>query len=234
MKLISAILLLFPALVVVHAWIIRTPRAPRHGIALSFSNDPELLKQKAAQLREEIASFEQEKMTVAERERQTRAQAQAEAMAQRERYSAVVPILKPDGQTVMERCDFRPYWKEPICSFIIVIEAMLPLGILLGESEEIPGAVVVDEVAPSSNGAQAGLRVGDLVRACTACRMEMVQPTWQLMVGGIGQPKTVRFMYSIDPKKPFEEVMEAIASNRMDPEQRSVLLVVERKETESK
>jgi hypothetical protein len=228
MKLISVVLFHLPAQVIVDAWILPTPRAPRKALFSSNDDSPELLKQKAAQLREEIASFEQEKMTAAERERKMKAQAQAEAMAQRERYSAVVPILKPDGQNVLERCDFRPLWNES--SFITVIEAMLPLGILLGESEDIPGAVVVDEVAPRSNGA--GLQVGDLVRACTACRMEMVQPTWQLMVGGIGQPKTVRFMYSVDPQKPFEEVLEAIASNRMDPEQRPVLLVVERKETE--
>ena len=40
---------------------------------------------------------------------------------------------------------------------------------------------------------------------------------------------SVRFMYSVD-NRPFEEVMEAIGSNRMDPEARPVLIVVERKE----
>jgi hypothetical protein len=59
--------------------------------------------------------------------------------------------------------------------------------------------------------------------------MEMERPTWQLMVGGIGVPKTKRFMYSVDDR-PFEEVLEAIVSNRMDPDQRPVLLVVERRE----
>jgi hypothetical protein len=54
------------------------------------------------------------------------------------------------------------------------------------------------------------------------------QPTWQLLAGGIGRPKTMRYMFSTD-YKPFELVMEAIASNRMDPEGRSVLLVVERR-----
>jgi hypothetical protein len=59
--------------------------------------------------------------------------------------------------------------------------------------------------------------------------MEMEQPTWQLIAGGIGRPKTVRFMYSVD-NRPFGEVMDAIGSNRMDPERRPVLIVVERRE----
>ena len=33
--------------------------------------------------------------------------------------------------------------------------------------------------------------------------MEMEQPTWQIIAGGIGRPKTVRFMYSVDGR-PFE------------------------------
>lgn len=226
MKIFLATFLFIPAL----AWVNTQGRSTR-AFPLSVSSDDqqaELLKEKAARLREEIASFEQKKASSVEKEQKANAKAQAEAAAKRERYSAILPILKPDGKTANERCDFPPFWKEP--SFITVIESMLPLGILLGESDEVPGAVVVDEVAQGSNGEQAGVQVGDLVRACTACRMEMVQPTWQLIVGGIGQPKTVRFMYSIENNKPFDEVMEAIASNRMDPDKRPVLLVVERKE----
>ena len=57
----------------------------------------------------------------------------------------------------------------------------------------------------------------------------MSTPTWQLILGGIGQPKTVRFMYSCDGKRSsFEEVMEAIKSNRMDVGGRDVVIVVER------
>ena len=41
-------------------------------------------------------------------------------------------------------------------------------------------------------------------------------------------PKTKRFMFSAD-QQPFEQVMEAISSNRMDPDNRPVLLVLERK-----
>ena len=56
--------------------------------------------------------------------------------------------------------------------------------------------------------------------------MTMERPTWQLVMGGIGQPKTTRMMYSTD-YRPFEEVMEAIASNRMDSMDRDVWIVLE-------
>jgi hypothetical protein len=113
-------------------------------------------------------------------------------------------------------------------SRIEVCTALLPLGIILGESEEFPGAVCVDEVMGESNGEIAGVKEGDLLRACTACQVTMETPTWQLMVGGIGVPKTKRFMFSVDGR-PFEEVMNAVASNRMDPDERPVVLVLERR-----
>lgn len=107
-------------------------------------------------------------------------------------------------------------------------QASLPLGLILGEHERIPGATAVDETVPDGNGHVAGVREGDILRAVTACQVTMETPTWQLIAGGIGQPKTKRFMFSTDGVA-FEEVMEAVASNRMDPEQREVWLVVERK-----
>lgn len=106
----------------------------------------------------------------------------------------------------------------------------LPLGIILGESEEFSGSTVVDEVAEDSNANIAGLQVGDLLRAISACQMILVTPTWQVLAGGIGRPKSSRYMLSVDNRS-FEEVMEAIQSNRMDPEQRPIILVVERKTT---
>lgn len=114
-------------------------------------------------------------------------------------------------------------------SRIETCEATLPLGIILGEHEEIPGAIRVDEVVEGGNGDISGVKEGDLLRACTACQTTMETPTWQLLAGGIGQPKTKRFMYSTDGR-PFEEVMDAVASNRMDPEERLVVLVLERRD----
>ena len=98
---------------------------------------------------------------------------------------------------------------------------------IIGESEDVPGIIQVDEVAPGSNSDSTGVREGDVLRACTACQVSMETPTWQLIAGGIGQPKTKRFMFSVDGR-PFEEVMDAVASNRMDPEGRPVWLVLER------
>jgi hypothetical protein len=147
-----------------------------------------------------------------------------------DRYSAVVPILKPDGSTVEEQVQFSLRLASATSKIgeIIVVQASLPSGMILGESETLQGMTVVDDIADDSNAQLADLRVGDLVLACTACCVEMEQPTWNLIVGGIGRPKVVRFMYSVN-YQPFEQVMEAVGSNRMDPDGRSLLLVLERK-----
>jgi hypothetical protein len=196
--------------------------------ALFASNeDAQKLREEAERLRQEISSFEKQKETLQQEERSKLEAETRTKQALRERYSAIVPILKPDGSTANERCDFQP--KSAANSFITVCEATLPLGIILGESEVFPGTVSVDEVADGSNGDLAGIRVGDLVRATTACRMEMVLATWQVIAGGIGIPKTKRFMYSVD-NRPFEEVMDALGSNRLDPENRPAFLVIERQE----
>lgn len=71
------------------------------------------------------------------------------------------------------------------------------------------------------------IQEGDVLRAVTACQTTMETPTWQLLAGGIGQPKTKRFMFSVDGR-PLEEVLDAVESNRMDVARRDVVLVVER------
>lgn len=195
----------------------------------SLEQEAEKLKEQARKLREEIEIFQKEKDTMKEEERQKIQSELDEREAYIEKYSAVIPILKPDGKTVQERVQFPPRLKDQQQqdSNIIVCEAYLPLGIILGESETQAGMTVVDEVAAGSNGGASGVQVGDIVRAFTACRVEMDQPLWQVMAGGIGRPKTMRFMYGSDGK-PFEQVMEAIGSNRMDPEGRPVIIVIER------
>lgn len=192
----------------------------------SAAEEAEKLRQQAKKLRDEIEAFQKAKNSLEEQERREIEAELNTKQAWIDKYSVVVPILKPDGSTVNEKVQFPARFKE-VDSRIMVIEASLPLGLVLGEHESIPGMTTVDEVAAGSNGEAAGFQVGDLVRACTACRVEMDQPVWQLMAGGIGRPKTVRFMFSTDFQK-FEKVMEAIGSNRMDPEQRPVILVVER------
>jgi hypothetical protein len=218
---------------------------PHVLLALLTSSDPCLLQRRfctalwtapkdeaqrllgqAEKLRQEIASFQQEKRAVEEAKLLRQEDERRIRQELTQQYSAVVPILKPDGSAADERVTFRPTWTEG--SFILVRQAFLPLGIILGESEDFPETTVVDAVADGSNGQQADIQLGDIVRACTACKMEMEMPAWQLMAGGIGIPKTKRFMYSVDGR-PFEEVLDAVASNRLDPQGRAVLLVLERR-----
>lgn len=196
----------------------------------ALPDDAEYLKQKAEQLRQEISVFEEKKSQLGrEKEEQLERERRARE-ALRDRYVATLPILKPDGSTSDERVDFPPYHQDS-SSFILTCEARLPLGLVLGESELFAGAIVVDEVAEGSNGGQAGVQVGDIVRAFTACRMQMEQPMWQLMAGGIGRPKMFRYVHPVGVERQvsFEMHLEALVSNRLDPENRPVILVLERR-----
>jgi len=200
------------------------------------------LQEKAAALRREVDAFEASKQEVSNELQKQAEDQRREKDSLRMRYQATVPILKGDGTISMERCDFPPRMTKtpevgeengPL-SRIIAFQASLPLGLVLGQDEELPveqRPTTVDAVAEGSNGELAGVKVGDCLRACTACQVTMEQPTWQLIAGGIGRPKTTRMMFSTD-NKPFEEVMDAIASNAMDPESREVWLVVERMDEE--
>jgi len=124
-----------------------------------------------------------------------------------------------------------------LLSRIIAIQAPLPLGIILGQDIAAANTAgggggglitTVDDLADDGNGSIiGGIQVGDIVRGCTACQSTMEQPTWQLMLGGVGQPKTTRMMFSCD-NQPLEEILNAISSNNMDPQQRHVWLVLER------
>lgn len=197
------------------------------------SSDANTLREKADRLRREVTEFEDSKREKERSDQKARDEILEKKQDERLRYSVVIPILKGDGSTEMERVDFKPRLTKAgdgtssPSSVVLAVEAPLPLGIILGEDETLPGAVRVDEVVGDGNGAAAGVRVGDLLRACTACQVTMEMPTWQIMAGGIGRPKTSRMMFSTDGR-PFEEVMEAVGSNRIDPEERPAWLVLER------
>jgi len=201
--------------------------------ATNGNDETDNLLEKARRLREEVSAIESSKMEI-QMEKDAKEQArkmeelemQKQKDNQRMRYSAEVPILKDMGEEVMERVDFPPRLKGGK-SRIVAVQAPLPLGLVLGEDDSMPGLTSVDEVAPDGNGASAGVKQGDILRAVTACQATMETPTWQLLAGGIGQPKTKRFMYSVDGR-PLEEVLGAVGSNRMDAQGRDVWLVLER------
>lgn len=217
----------------------------------NIDDNVESYRNQAEQLRNEIEQFEQQKRRDNELYQQQQNDILSQQKELQDRYSATVPILKPDGTTVMERCTFTPIYTDGM-SYITTIESDLPLGILIGEvtttdttakddndatmtlqqqQQRVP-YIVVDEVASNSNGEINGVQMGDIIHACTACKVDMELPTWQLLLGGIGRPKTNRYMHSNSSSRSpsiLEPTMNAIASNRFDPEQRPILLVIERR-----
>lgn len=232
---ITSFLLVFVSLIPSEGFVIhhREIRSIKNFSRLAkVDEEAEYLLRKARKLREEVQEFERSKQTEQKFRLESEEAIAKERQELRNRYSAEVPILKPDGSVIMERCDFPPRMnkkdsKNNVLSRIITVQANLPLGIVLGQDESFPGITIVDEVAENSNGMQAGIKVGDVLRACTACQVSMDMPTWQLMAGGIGRPKTTRMMFSLDGKR-FEEVMNALASNNIDPQKRPTWLVLER------
>lgn len=207
----------------------------------SSQSDAEKLREQARKLRQEISSFEQKKVKKKEIVQQSKEKEEIKKQMVKDTFSVVLPILKPDGSNVDEKVEFVPMIDGDNDSYITTTEGSLPLQMILGEEEFqwekerngegnviMKGSMVtVDELTSGGNAELAGVQVGDVLRAFTACKVEMEAPTWQLLAGGIGRPKTKRFIYVCD-NRPFEEVMDAVASNRMDPEGRSILLVVER------
>jgi hypothetical protein len=220
----------------------------------SDENNPEvaarLLLEKAQQLRNDITQFEKERESFLQTQKSVEQQKKQEddkrRQAWKDTYSVVVPILKDDGREVQELVDFAPYYNS---SYIWTCETTLPLGIILEQKDCDKGSdfgsnklstnlsahflTVVEEVTEGSEGDKASIQVGDILRACTACRTVLKTPTWQLLVGGIGMPETRRFLYAVD-NRPLEEILQAIGSNRMDPQQRPVFFVWERSESEVK
>ena len=112
-------------------------------------------------------------------------------------------------------------------SYIVALQAPLPLGLVLSEELSTPGLIYVDSLSPDGNGLNAGVQEGDILRAVSACQVTMESPTWQLLAGGIGRPKTKRYMCVVDGR-PLEEVLDAVGSNRMDGLGRDTWLVLER------
>ena len=151
---------------------------PLFSTAESAAEEAERLKEQARKLREEIEAFQEKKDNLEEEERQAIQKELDEKQAFIDRYSAVVPILKPDGTTVEENVQFPPTMGTDGDSIIKVFTAPLPLGIILGESEEIPVMTVVDEIQEGSNGEIAGGKGGDVDISCgISCSAPPPPPT---------------------------------------------------------
>mmetsp|Transcript_66223 Transcript_66223/g.181556 ORF Transcript_66223/g.181556 Transcript_66223/m.181556 type:complete len:238 (+) Transcript_66223:88-801(+) len=123
---------------------------------------------------------------------------------------------------------------EPLIegSQLLCLRLDLPLGMLLEESEAAdgrPGAPAVVELFDVGSAITSGVRKGDVVRATTACKMQMATPTWQLMLGGIGRPTMQKMIYVTDDQ-PFETVLAAISSNSREQQGNGqIVLLLERR-----
>merc|ERR1711988_530039 len=66
---------------------------------------------------------------------------------------------------------FNPSWKDDQCS-LCVVEVPLPMGMDIEESATMKGRIEVAEIVEGSNAEKAGIRVGDVLRANTAQKID--------------------------------------------------------------
>mmetsp|Transcript_13469 Transcript_13469/g.41691 ORF Transcript_13469/g.41691 Transcript_13469/m.41691 type:complete len:194 (+) Transcript_13469:182-763(+) len=183
----------------------------------------------AARLRREIADAEAEAAAASMPDEP----AEPPAPRAPEGLSVVLPIARPDWSVEPTECFFAPRTKRAGVE-LKAFDVAVPCGVILEERDDESGApiVVVGAVGDQSNAAAAGVLPGDILRATTAVKQQMELPTWQILAGGIGRPKTFRFVFGCDldgqPQRTFEDVLGAVGSNRLDPEGRPAVLVVER------
>lgn len=84
------------------------------------------------------------------------------------KFDGNVDIELGEGYKTMTE-NFSPSWEDGQCS-LACVEASLPLGMIIEESEKIDGKFEIVEVLEGSNAEKAGVRVGDMFRACSAQR----------------------------------------------------------------
>lgn len=199
-------------------------RRPPTILQAGGGDDAASLWAEAARLRREIAA-DMEAMPAPEA-------GAAPAPAPSKGLSVVLPIASPDWTIADTECFFEP--RTDAAAELLAIDVPVPCGVILEERDDKNGApiIVVGAVGEGSNAEAAGVLPGDILRATTAVKQQMEMPTWQLLGGGIGRPRLFRFVFGADldarPPRTFEEVLGAVASNRMDQERRPAILVVER------
>lgn len=200
------------------------PRRIAQLHAAPGGDDAASLFAEAARLRREAAESESELAPTAT--------AEAPPTPPQKGLSAVLPIARPDWSVEDTECFFEPRTKGG--AELLRFDVAVPCGVILQESDDPEGRpiIVVGAVGEGSNAEATGLLPGDILRATSAVRQQMEMSTWQILGGGIGRPRTFRFIFGADldaqPRRDFEEVLGAVGSNRLDPQGRPAILVVER------
>ena len=107
-------------------------------------------------------------------------------------------------------------------SDLLSVRLDMPLGMLLEEQAADeqsnadggsgPPSAVVAELLNDGSARTGGVQEGDVLRACTAVRMAMSYPTWNLLLGGVGKPSLQKVLFQADGES-FETVMAALGSN---------------------
>ena len=126
-----------------------------------------------------------------------------------------ISIALEDGDDAME-CTVRV--RVPTAAHRCVRCAMkTPLGVVF---EDVEGKITVvefyDESALGAKGR--GVKIGDVLRACSAMVPEMKYPKMNIIGGGVGRPGWKRVMYTVGyldtlDDVTFDQAMKAIASN---------------------
>lgn len=149
-----------------------------------------------------------------------------------ESFSTRIELVQFDGTSRVTPAEWTP-WYEPETrrqqrSVVFTRRMKLPLGLILEEGGG--GSTVVVEVVPGGSGADADVRVGDVLRACSSISTEILYGNVMFPLDGANTEHR-RVLKPCD-MQPFEAVMAAVRSNLDVPEGSDeapwALLVLER------
>lgn len=133
---------------------------------------------------------------------------------------------------------FVPSWKDDQCS-LCVVEVPLPLGMVLEESESLPGRIQVAEVIEDTNSEAAGIKAGDVVRLVTAQQKDAMSAAegniaFNALAGATMAGVKVKKAIYLTDNKPFEAVFGALGTNSAEKGGTGkVVMVLERRYDES-
>mmetsp|Transcript_84262 Transcript_84262/g.149266 ORF Transcript_84262/g.149266 Transcript_84262/m.149266 type:complete len:179 (-) Transcript_84262:172-708(-) len=115
-------------------------------------------------------------------------------------------------------------------SSLLCVRLDEPFDLGLGLHKEGPaeGNFYVTALEESKLRRASGIQVGDIIRATTSVQMGMSYPLWQLILGGVGQPKRQKVLLEIKGQSP-QNVITAVNSNlRENDANGQVVVVLER------